>query len=63
MAEASREGITRDVRKGIKCVPEVVRFWNPPLFLRRGSHRLLNNTFSHRGDRLWLGDFDKLRSG
>ena len=32
----SRKGITRDVEKGIKCVHEVVRFWNPNLFLRRG---------------------------
>jgi hypothetical protein len=59
----SRKGITRDVGKGVKCVPEMVRFWKPHLFLRRGSHRLLNHTISHRGDRLRRGDFDKLGSG
>jgi hypothetical protein len=32
----SRKGITRDVGKGVKCVPEMVRFWNPHLFLTRG---------------------------
>jgi hypothetical protein len=46
----SRKGITIDVGKGIKCVPKVVRFWNSHLFLRRGSHRLLNHTISHKGD-------------
>jgi hypothetical protein len=60
---SSRKGITRDVRKGVKCVPEMVRFWKPHLFLRRGFHRLLNHTISHRGDRLRRGDFDKLGSG
>jgi hypothetical protein len=45
---SSRKGITRDVGKGIKCLPKVVRFWNPHLFVRRGSHRLLNHTISHR---------------
>jgi hypothetical protein len=51
----SRKGITRDIGKGIKYVPEVVMFWNPHLFLRRGSHRLLNHIISHRGDRLrWV---------
>jgi hypothetical protein len=54
--KVSRKGITRDVWKGVKCVPEKVRFWNPQLFLRRGSHRLLNHTISHRGD------FDELGS-
>jgi hypothetical protein len=39
---SSRKGIPRDVGKGVKYVPEVVRFWNPQLFLRRGSHKLLN---------------------
>jgi hypothetical protein len=34
---------------GIKCVPEMVRFWGPHLFLRRSSHRLLNHSISHRG--------------
>jgi hypothetical protein len=29
----SRKAITRDVRKGTKCVPKMVRFWNPHLFL------------------------------
>jgi hypothetical protein len=58
-----RKGITRDVRKGIKCVLEVVRIWNPHLFLRRGSHRLLNHTISHRGDKIRWVDFDKLGSG
>jgi hypothetical protein len=28
----SRKGITRDVRKGVKCDPEVVRFWTPHFF-------------------------------
>jgi hypothetical protein len=51
----SRKWITRDVGKGVKCVSEVVRFWIPHLFLRRGSHRLLNHTLSHMGDRLmWV---------
>jgi hypothetical protein len=59
----SRKGITRDVGKGVKCVSEMVRFWNPHLFLRRGSHRLLNHSISHRGDRLRWGDSDKLGSG
>jgi hypothetical protein len=59
----SRKGITRDVRKGIKCVIEVVRFRNTQLFFRRGSHRLLHHTISHRGDRLRWCDFDKLGRG
>jgi hypothetical protein len=59
----SRKGITRYVGKGIKCVPEVVRFWNPHLFPRRGPHRLLNHTISHIEDRLRWGDFHKLGSG
>ena len=51
----SRKGIDRDVRKGVKCVPEMVRFWNPHLFLRRISNKLLNHTISHKGDRLrWV---------
>jgi hypothetical protein len=58
----SRKWITRDVGKGVKCVSEVVRFWIPHLFLRRGSHRLLNHTISHKGDRLMSGDFDKFGS-
>jgi hypothetical protein len=33
----SRKGITRDVRKGIKCVIEVVRFWNTRLFFLGGA--------------------------
>jgi hypothetical protein len=45
----SRKGITRDVEKGVKCVPEMVRLWNPHLFMRRGPQRLLNHTISHRG--------------
>jgi hypothetical protein len=49
---ASRKGIARDVGKGNKCVPKAVRFWNPHLFLRRGSHRLLSHTISRTGDRL-----------
>ena len=57
------EGENGDVGKGIKCVPEVVRFLNPHLFLMRGSHRLLNQTISHRGGRLRWDCFDKLRSG
>jgi hypothetical protein len=48
----SRKGINRHFRKGIKCVPEMVRFWNPHLFLRRGSHKLLDDTISHRGGSL-----------
>jgi hypothetical protein len=51
----SRKVITKDVGKGFKCVPEMVRFWNPHLFLRRGSHRLLNHSVSHTGDRLRWG--------
>jgi hypothetical protein len=46
----------------IKCVIEMVRFWNPHLFLRRGSHRLLNHTISHIGGRLRWGDFHELGS-
>jgi hypothetical protein len=59
----SRKGIARDVRKGVKCVPKMVRFWKPHLFLRRISHRFINHTISHRGDRLSKGGFDKLGSG
>jgi hypothetical protein len=59
----SRRGITRDVGKGAKCVPEMIMFWKPHLFLRRGSHGLLNHTVSQMGDRLRRGDFDKLGSG
>jgi hypothetical protein len=59
----SRKRITRDVEKGIKCVHEVVRFWNPHLLLRRGSHRLLNHIMSQRYNRIRWGDFDKLGSG
>jgi hypothetical protein len=51
----SREEITRDFGDGVKCVPEMVRFWNPHLFLRRISNKLLNHTISHKGDRLrWV---------
>jgi hypothetical protein len=50
-------------RRGIKCVSEVVRCWNPHLFMRRGSHMLLNHIIFHRGDRLRWDDFDKLGSG
>ena len=60
---SSRKEITRDVGKGVNCVPEIVRFLNADLFLRRGSHRLNNHTISYRGDRLRWGDFDKLGSG
>jgi hypothetical protein len=59
----SRKGIIRDIEKGIKFVPEVVRFWNPHLFLRRGSHRFLNHTIFHKGGRLRWGDLDDLGSG
>jgi hypothetical protein len=44
----SRKGIARDVRKGVKCVPEMVRFCKPHLFLRRSSHRFINHTIAHR---------------
>jgi hypothetical protein len=27
----SRKGITRDVEKGVKCVPEMIWFWEPTL--------------------------------
>jgi hypothetical protein len=59
----SRKGIARDVGKGVKCVPKMVRFWKPHLFLRRSSHRFINYTISHRGDKLSRGRFGKLRSG
>ena len=59
----SRKGTTRNVVKGVKCVPEMVRFWSSHLFLRRGCHRLLNHSISHRDDRLRLGDFNKIGSG
>jgi hypothetical protein len=59
----SRKGIARDVGKGVKCVPKMIRLWKPHLFLRRSSHRFINHTISHRGDRLSRGGFDKLRSG
>jgi hypothetical protein len=59
----SRKGIARDDGKGVKCVPKMVRFWKPHLFLRRSSHRFINHTISHRGDRLSRGGFDKLGSG
>jgi hypothetical protein len=59
----SRRGITRDVEKGVKCVPVMVRCWKPHLFLRRGSQWLLNHTVSHRGDRLRWSDSNKLGSG
>jgi hypothetical protein len=52
----------RDVGKDVKCVPEMVRFWKPRLFMRRSSHRFINHTISHRGDMLSRGDFDKLGS-
>jgi hypothetical protein len=58
----SRKGNTRHVGKGIKCVHEMIRFCNPHLFLKRGFHRLLSHTISHRGDRLIWGYFDKLGS-
>jgi hypothetical protein len=59
----SRKGIDRDVKKGIKCVTKMVRFWKPHLFLRRSSQRFINHTISHMGDRLSRGGFDKLGSG
>jgi hypothetical protein len=53
--KSSKKGITRDVGKGVKCVPTMVRFLNPHFFLRMDSHRLLNHTISHKGDRLkWV---------
>jgi hypothetical protein len=60
--KGSKKGIARDVRKGVKCVPEMVRFWKPHLIFRRSSHRFINHTISHRGDRLSRGGFDKLGS-
>jgi hypothetical protein len=59
----SMKGIARDVGKGVKCVPKMVRFWKPHLFLRRGSHRFINHTIFHKGDMVSRGGFDKLGSG
>jgi hypothetical protein len=42
------KGIARDVGKGVKCVPKMVRFWKPHLFLR-SSHRFINHTIFHKG--------------
>jgi hypothetical protein len=53
-------GNTSDIRKGVKCVLEIIRFWNPHLFLRRGPHKLLNHAISHMGDKLRWGDLYKL---
>jgi hypothetical protein len=44
---SSWRGDSRDVEKGVKCLMKVVRFWTPPLFLRRGSHMLLNHSIFH----------------
>jgi hypothetical protein len=34
---SSRKGIPRDVWQSVKCVPEMVKFWIPHLFLRWAS--------------------------
>jgi hypothetical protein len=54
--------MTRDFGKGIKFFPEMLRFWYLDLFMRRGSHRLLNYTISNKGGRRRWGDFDELGS-
>jgi hypothetical protein len=59
----SRKWITRDVGKGVKCVPEVVRFWNLHLFLRKDSHRILYHSISHRGGKFGWSDFYKFEGG
>jgi hypothetical protein len=57
---SSRKGITRDVRKGVKCVPEMVKVWTPHLFLMRGSWRFNKQFISHnRGGRFGWSGFDK----
>jgi hypothetical protein len=57
----SRKGTTRNVVKGVKCVPEMVRFWSSHLFLWRGSHRLLNHSIFHsRGGIFRWSELDKL---
>ena len=61
---SSRKGITRDVKKGVKCVPEMVRFWTPHLFLRWGSHRLHKQSISHsRGGGFRWSELNKFVGG
>jgi hypothetical protein len=42
----SRNGVARDLEKGVKCVPESVRFWTPHLLLRWSSHKLYMHSIS-----------------
>jgi hypothetical protein len=62
--KGSRKRITIDVGKSVKCVPKVVMFWAPHLFLRRGSHMLLNQSVFHsRGGSFRWSEFDKFGGG
>ncbi|MVG17102.1 hypothetical protein EF849_21980 [Aeromonas jandaei] len=56
------KGITRDIRKGVKCVPKMVRFWNPHLLARWSLGRFIKDAIL--GDRLGMltwGDLGELR--
>ena len=59
---ASRKGITRDVRKGVKCVPKMVRFRYPHLLARWSLGRFIKDAIlGDRLGRLRWGDLGKLR--
>lgn len=61
---SSWKGDIRDVGKGVNCVPKVVRFWTPHFCLRRGSHRLLNDSiFYSRSDNFRWSEFEKFGGG
>jgi hypothetical protein len=64
VAKELLDGNNRDVGKGVKCVPGMVKFWTPYLFLRRGSHRLLNHSIFHsRDDNFRWSELDNFWGG
>jgi hypothetical protein len=60
----SRKGITRYVGHGVKCVPKMIGFWTPHLFLRWGSPILLKHSNFHSwGGRFGWSESDRLGGG
>jgi hypothetical protein len=59
------QGVTSlESQEGVKCVPEIVRFRTPHLFLRWGSHMLYGHSISHnRGGSFGWSELDKFRGG
>jgi hypothetical protein len=60
----SRKGILRDVWQSDKWVPEMVRFWNPHLFLGWSFWRFFKHSIFNSGlSGLRWCDFDQFGSG